>query len=55
MAMEGNMWNFIKRLIAFRLGQTSARGAARMLGFGRLALVAGLIGGFRAWRRQRHA
>lgn len=54
-AMEGNMWNFVKRLIAFRLGQTTARGAARMLGFGRLALVAGLIGGFRAWRRHRHA
>jgi hypothetical protein len=51
------MLNFIKRLLAFRLGQTSARGAARMLGFGRLAMVAGLVGGWRAWRhyQQRHA
>jgi hypothetical protein len=49
------MWNFIKRLLVFRLGQKSARGAARMLGFGRLGLLIGLIGGLRAIRRQRHA
>ena len=53
------MLNFIKRLIAFRFGQTAARGTARMLGFGRLAMIAGIIGGFRAWRRHsqqhRHA
>ena len=50
------MLNFIKRLIAFRLGQTSAKGAARMLGLGRLAMIAGLIGGISAWRRNhRHA
>jgi hypothetical protein len=48
------MLNFIKRLIAFRLGQTSARGAARMLGFGRLAMIAGLIGGLKAMRRHHH-
>lgn len=48
------MLNFIKRLIAFRLGQTSARGAARMLGFRKLALIVGLIGGFRALRRHQH-
>ena len=48
------MLNFLKRLLAFRLGQTTARGTARMLGFGRLAMVAGLIGGFRAWRRYQH-
>ena len=49
------MWNFIKQLLMFRLGQKSARGAARMLGFRRLGMIAGLIGGWRAMKRQRHA
>ena len=49
------MLNFIKRLIAFRVGQSSARGAARLLGFGKLAAVAGIIGGVKALRRHRHA
>lgn len=49
------MWNFIKKLFIFRVGQTSARGAARMVGLGRLGLVIGLIGGWRAIRRHRHA
>ena len=53
------MLNFLKRLIAFRLGQTAARGTARFFGFGRLAMIAGIIGGLRAWRRHsqqhRHA
>ena len=49
------MLSLIKKLIAFRLGQTSARGAARMLGFGRLAMLVGLVGGWRAVRRHRHA
>ncbi len=48
------MLNFIKRLIAFRIGQTSAKGAARMLGFKRLAFVAGLIGGVKAFRHHHH-
>lgn len=49
------MLNFLKQLFVFRLGQKSARGAARMVGLGRLGLVIGLIGGYRAWKRQRHA
>lgn len=49
------MWNFIKQLLVFRLGQKSARGAARMIGLGKLGLVIGLIGGWRAMRRHRHA
>jgi hypothetical protein len=49
------MWNFIKKLFVFRVGQTSARGAARLIGLGRLGLVIGLIGGIRALRRHRHA
>ena len=56
--MEGDggnhMLNMLRKMLAFRLGQTSARGAARMLGFGRLAMIAGLIGGYRAMRRHRH-
>lgn len=47
------MWNFIKQLLVFRLGQKSARGAARMIGFRKLGLVIGLIGGWRALRRHR--
>lgn len=49
------MWSFIKSLLVFRVGQTSARGAARMLGFGKLGLVIGLIGGWRALKRHRTA
>jgi hypothetical protein len=49
------MLNFLKSLFVFRLGQTSARGAARMVGLGRLGLVIGLIGGYRALKRHRHA
>lgn len=44
------MWNFIKKIVRFRLAQKSARGAARMLGFGRLGLILGLVGGLRALR-----
>lgn len=49
------MWNFIKKLIMFRMGQKSAKGAARMLGFGRLGLILGLVGGLRAMRHSKHA
>ena len=45
------MWNVIKQIFFFRVGQNTARGAARMIGFGRLAAVAGLIGGYRYMRR----
>ena len=49
------MWKFLKQLLMFRMGQKSARGAARMLGFGRLGMIIGLIGGWRAMRHHRHA
>jgi hypothetical protein len=49
------MWRFLKQLLAFRVAQKSTRGAARMLGFKRIAMVLGLIGGFRAMKRHRHA
>lgn len=47
------MWNFIKQLLVFRVGQKTARGAARMIGFGKLGLLVGLIGGWRALKRHR--
>ena len=49
------MLNFLKSLFVFRVGQTTARGAARMVGLGRLGLLIGLVGGYRALKRQRHA
>ena len=49
------MLNFLKSLFVFRLGQTSARGAARMVGLGRLGLLIGLVGGWRALKRHRTA
>lgn len=47
------MWNLIKSFFVFRLGQTGARGTARMLGFGKLGLIVGLIGGWKALKRHR--
>lgn len=49
------MLNFLKTLLLFRVGQKSARGAARMLGFGRAGMILGILGGIRAARRKRHA
>lgn len=49
------MLNFLKSLFVFRVGQTSARGAARMIGLGRLGLLIGLVGGYRALKRYRTA
>jgi hypothetical protein len=50
------MLNFLKSLLVFRVGQKSARGAARLVGLGRLGLLIGLVGGWRAMKRQqRHA
>jgi hypothetical protein len=45
------MWNFVKQIFLFRMGQNTSRGMARMIGFGRLATLAGLIGGWRYMRR----
>lgn len=47
------MWNLIKQFLVFRVGQAGARGTARLLGFGKLGLIVGLIGGYRAWKRHR--
>jgi hypothetical protein len=49
------MWRFLKQLLRFRMGQKTSRGAARLMGFGKLGLVIGLIGGWRTMRRHRHA
>ena len=50
------MLNLIKQFLTFRFAQSSARGAVRFLGFGKLAAVAGVISGARAlWKyRQTH-
>jgi hypothetical protein len=50
------MLNLIKQFLTFRFAQTSTRGAARLLGFGKLAAIAGLVSGARAlWKyRQTH-
>ena len=45
------MLTLIKRLLMFRMGQKSARGAAKMLGFRKLAMVVGLVGGYRTMRK----
>jgi len=45
------MWNFIKNVFMFRVGQKTYRGVARGVGLGRLAMIAGLIGGYRYMRR----
>ncbi|HYO77751.1 MAG TPA: hypothetical protein VE010_14925 [Thermoanaerobaculia bacterium] len=47
------MLNILKGIFAFKMGQSSARGAARMVGLGRLGVILGLIGGYRAYRRHR--
>lgn len=45
------MLNLIKQFLTFRFAQTSTRGAVRMLGFGKLAAVVGLVSGARAlWK-----
>ena len=49
------MLRFLKQLLVFRVGQTTARGTARMIGLGKLGMVVGLIGGWRALKRHRHA
>jgi hypothetical protein len=49
------MLKFLKSLLVFRLGQKSARGAARLLGFGKLGMLIGLFGGWRAVKHHRHA
>lgn len=49
------MLKFLKQLLVFRLGQKSARGTARMLGFRKLGLLIGLVGGWRAVKHHRHA
>ncbi|HEX8616525.1 MAG TPA: hypothetical protein VF911_02960 [Thermoanaerobaculia bacterium] len=47
------MLNILKGIFAFKMGQSSTRGMARMVGLGRLGMVLGLIGGYRAWKRSR--
>ena len=45
------MWNVLKQIFLFRVGQNTARGTMRFIGLGRFAALAGLIGGYRYMRR----
>jgi len=47
------MWSILRSIFFFRMAQNTTRGAARMVGFGRLGVILGLISGVRAWRRSR--
>ncbi len=53
---DTKMNNLLKQILTFRLAQTSARGAMRMFGFGKVAAVVGIVSGARAlWKyRQTH-
>lgn len=45
------MLHFLKNLLMFRVGQKTTRGVARSIGLGKLATVAGLVGGYKYMRR----
>jgi hypothetical protein len=47
------MLNILKGIFAFKMAQHSTRGMARMVGLGRLGVILGLVGGYRAWKRSR--
>jgi hypothetical protein len=48
---EADMLRFLKNLLMFRIGQKTTRGVARSIGLGKIATVAGLIGGYKHMRR----
>jgi hypothetical protein len=48
---EADMLHFLKKLLMFRLGQKTTRGVARSIGFGKIATIVGLIGGYKYMRR----
>jgi len=45
------MLHFLKKLLMFRVGQKTTRGVARSIGFGKIATIAGLIGGYKYMRK----
>lgn len=48
------MWNFVKSVFTFRLAQSTSKRMAYAVGLGRLATLAGLVGGVMAVRRRAH-
>jgi hypothetical protein len=48
---EADMLHFLRKLLMFRVGQTASRGFARTIGLGKIAALAGLIGGIKYMRR----
>jgi len=45
------MWNVLRNLFLFRVGQKASRGVARTFGLGSLASIIGIAGGVRYMRR----
>jgi hypothetical protein len=48
---EADMLHFLKKLLLFRIGQKAARGFAHSIGLGKIAQVAGLVGGYKHMKR----
>lgn len=45
------MWQLFKKLLLFRVGQKVSKGFVHAIGLGRLARVAGVVGGVKYMRR----
>jgi len=45
------MLHFLKKLLLFRVGQKTTRGVARSIGLGKIAMIIGLIGGYKHMRK----
>lgn len=48
------MWNVLRNLFLFRVGQKTSRGTARMFGLRSLASIIGIVGGVRYMRKHQH-
>ena len=51
MKQEADMLQFLRKLLLFRIGQKTTRGVARSIGLGKIATIAGLIGGYKHMRK----
>jgi hypothetical protein len=45
------MLHFLRKILMFRVGQKASRGFVRSIGMGRVATLAGLVGGYKYMRR----
>lgn len=46
------MWDLIKRVLLFRVGQTTTKRVARLVGLSRLSMLLGVVGGLAYMRRR---